>query len=141
MTWEKMKLTERIETVHLDCMRSPVFCAVSGIIVMGKWSIDPSIPTAGTDGLNCFYGDAFIAPLNRKKLRYLVLHEQFHKLLKHCTLPRYRKLVKDYPRETNAAQDYVINGLIEEMDPRFAFVERPSPDLLINPDYQGWSFT
>jgi predicted metal-dependent peptidase len=39
------------------------------------------------------------------------------------------------------AMDYVVNATIEEIDPNFTFVERPTqPAPLIDPKYQGCSF-
>jgi predicted metal-dependent peptidase len=36
--------------------------------------------------------------------------------------------------------DYVVNAMIEELDPEFKFVERPTPNLCIDAKYIGWSF-
>lgn len=138
MTFEKMTLNQRIQAANIDCMRHPQYALLSGVICMGKSEVSKTIPTAATNGRDKKYGEAFIQPLNRKQLRYLVLHENFHVALKHCIL--YRKETKAMPRLANIAQDYVVNALIEELDPNFTFVERPSPTLLIDRKYFGWSF-
>jgi predicted metal-dependent peptidase len=36
--------------------------------------------------------------------------------------------------------DYVVNGMIEDADPDFDFVDRPTVEPLIDPKYSGWSF-
>ena len=138
MSFEKMTLTQRIQAVNIDCMRHPKFALLSGVICMGKSEVSEKTKTASTNGRDKKYGVDFITPLNRKQLRYLVLHENFHVALKHCTL--HKEVTKKHPKLTNVAHDYVVNALIEEMDPQFEFVERPSPKLLIDRKYFGWSF-
>jgi predicted metal-dependent peptidase len=138
MTFEKMTLNQRIQAANIDCMRHPQYALLSGVICMGKSEVSKNIPTAATNGRDKKYGEAFIQPLNRKQLRYLVLHENFHVALKHCIL--YRRETKAMPRLANIAQDYVVNALIEELDPDFTFVERPTQTLLIDRKYFGWSF-
>jgi len=138
MTFEKMTLNQRIQAANIDCMRHPQYALLSGVICMGKSEVSKTIPTAATNGRDKKYGEAFIQPLNRRQLRYLVLHENFHVALKHCIL--YKRETKSMPKLANIAQDYVVNALIEELDPEFTFVERPSPRLLIDRKYFGWSF-
>ena len=138
MTFEKMTLNQRIQAANIDCMRHPQYALLSGVICMGKSEVSKTTPTAATNGRDKKYGEAFIQPLNRKQLRYLVLHENFHVALKHCIL--YRRETKAMPRLANIAQDYVVNALIEELDPDFTFVERPTQTLLIDRKYFGWSF-
>lgn len=138
MSFDKMTLNQRIQAANIDCMRHPKFALLSGVIMMGKSEVTDNLPTAATNGRDKLYGADFITPLNRKQLRYLVLHENFHVALKHCVL--YKDIKKKWARKTNKAQDYVINGLIEEMDPGFTFVERPSKGVLVDPKFNGMSF-
>jgi hypothetical protein len=105
---------------------------------MGKSEVSDKVPTASTNGRDKKYGSAFITPLNRKQLRYLVLHENFHVALKHCIL--FKEYTKKYPQATNIAQDFVVNALIEELDPDFKFIERPTDNLCIDRKYFGMSF-
>lgn len=138
MSFDKMTLNQRIQAANIDCMRHPKFALLSGVIMMGKSEVTDNLPTAATNGRDKLYGADFITPLNRKQLRYLVLHENFHVALKHCVL--YKDIKKKWARKVNKAQDYVINGLIEEMDPGFTFVERPSKGVLVDPKFNGMSF-
>jgi predicted metal-dependent peptidase len=137
-TWEKMTLRDRITAAHTDIMNHPEFALLSGVILTGKVEISDKIPTAATNGRDVKYGAAFMTPLNQKQVRYLVLHENGHKALKHCVW--YRDIVRKYPRLSNIAQDYVINGMIEELDPDLKFVERPTDGLCIDPKYFGWGW-
>jgi predicted metal-dependent peptidase len=138
MTFENLTLTQRVQAANIDCMRHPKFALLSGVICMGKSEVKEDVPTAMTDGKNKYYGAEFIKPLNRKQLRYLVLHENFHVALKHCLL--FKEWNKRAPRLCNIAQDFVVNSLIEELDPEFKFVERPTESLCIDEKYKGWSF-
>ena len=138
MSYEKMTLNQRVQAANIDCMRHPKFALLSGVIMLGKSEVSDKIPTAATNGRDKKYGADFIAVLNRKQMRYLVLHENFHVALKHCIL--FKEYTRKMPKLTNIAQDYVVNALIEELDPDFKFVERPTESLLIDRKYFGWSF-
>jgi predicted metal-dependent peptidase len=134
-----MTLNQRIQAANIDCMRHPKFALLAGVIMMGKSEVTDKLPTAATNGKDKLYGAAFIEGMTRKQLRYLVLHENFHVALKHCVL--YKDIKKKHARRVNKAQDYVINGLIEEMDPQLSFVERPTTvPPLVDKKYQGMSF-
>ena len=140
-TFDKMTLNQRIQAVNIDCMRHPEYALLAGVICMGKSEVVDHVPTACTNGKDKYYGSAYIAKLNRKQLRYLVLHENFHVALKHCVLPFYDDLCEKYGhRINNMAMDFVVNALIEELDPDFKFVERPSESLCINPKFFGMSY-
>ena len=141
MSFEKLTLNQRIQAANIDCMRHPKFALFSGHICMGKSEVREDIPTAMTNGKDKFYGAEFIKDMNRKKLRYLVLHENGHVAYKHCVLKAYDEAIKRYgPQICNVAMDYVVNGLIEEMDPEFKFVERPIEPMLVDDKFKGMSF-
>jgi predicted metal-dependent peptidase len=139
MSYEKMTLTQRVQAANIDCMRHDKFGLLSSVICMGKSEVTNAMPTAATNGKDKFYGAEFITDMTRKQLRYLVLHENFHCALKHCS--NYAEADRINPRVANMAMDYVVNGLIEEMDPELKFVERPTKVApLVDPKYAGWSF-
>lgn len=141
MAFQDLTHQQRISAVNIDCMRHPKFALLSGVIPMGKSEVVDNVPTACTNGKDKKYGRTFIDPLNRKQLRYLVLHENFHVALKHCVLPYYREVSKKAGhRITNIAMDHVINNMIEELDPSLNFVERPSEKLCCDAKYKQMSF-
>ena len=130
--FDKLTPNQKIQAANIDCMRHHKFALLSGVICMGKSEVKADIPTACTDGKNKFYGADFIEGSTRQQLRYLVLHENFHVALKHCVLPMYHTYVKKFgPMLCNMAMDYVVNGMIEELDPDFKFVERPTKVALL----------
>jgi len=136
-TWEVMTLQQRVSACNSDIIEHPEFGRLTGIVFMGEVIIDPACPTAATNGRDVRYGEKFCSKLNQKQLRYVDLHENLHKGLRHCVL--YKAIVEKYPDESNRAQDYVINGMIEEVDPAFQFVERPCA-VLVDVKYQGMGF-
>ncbi len=141
MSFDKLTLTQRIQAANIDCMRHPQFSRLSGVIAMGKSDVVPALPTACTNGKDKLYGAEFIDGMTRKQLRYLVLHENFHVALKHCVLPYYCDLFKKHQQMANMAADYVVNGMIEELDPEFKFIERPTKVApLVDDKYKGMSF-
>jgi len=137
--WNKMSLNDRIISCHVDISNDPKFAGLSGVVYVGDVKIDESCETAGTNGRDVWYAPSFIEPMSRKQLRFLVLHESLHKALHHCST--YADLCKKYPRLCNVAMDYVVNGTIEETDPKHEFVEHPtSVPPLLDPKFFGWSF-
>ncbi len=141
MSFDKLTPNQKIQAANIDCMRHPQFALLSGHICMGKSEVKLDVPTALTDGQNKYYGKLFIEGMNRKQLCYLVLHENGHVAYKHCVLPLYIELNKKFGHQIcNVAADYVVNGLIEEMDPEFKFVERPTDSVLVDKKYQGMSY-
>lgn len=137
-TWEKLDAPNRVIAVHVDFSNHAEFSKLAGLVYVGDVRYEP-IGTAGTDGRDVVYDPDFVMQQSRKQLRYLVAHEAMHKALQHCTT--YTAVNEKYPELCNIAMDYVVNGIIEEMDPNFTFVERIiEPPPLVDKKYQGWSF-
>ena len=82
---------------------------LSAVLMIGKRQItdDPKTTTAYTNGEDEYYSRQFVAQLNDAELRFLVLHEVYHKLYKHLTT--WRHLWKEDPQRANTACDHVIN--------------------------------
>ena len=138
-TWDQMSPLQRISAVNVDIMNHREFCTLSGAVMMGATVVQEGLPTAGTNGRDIYYGPEFVMRLSRKQLRYVQIHEGTHIALRHCL--EYEDLVKKYPKESNMAMDYVVNALIEQIDPRFGFVERPTdPAPLIDRKYFDRAF-
>ena len=131
-----MPLEQRISATNIDIMQHVEFSQLAGVVCTGSIVVSDTIPTAATNGSTVWYGREFCEPLNQKQLRYVNLHENFHKGLFHC-LPMYAEISKLYPKAANAAKDYVINLIIEDTDA--SFVQRPCK-ILINKKYGGWGW-
>ena len=120
-------------------MRDKEFSRIGGMTQIGVVRVDDTVPTAGTNGCDTWYGTAFVMAQTREQMRYVVAHEQFHKGLHHCI--GHQDIVKKYPRESNMAMDYVDNSYVEQLDGGRGFVKRPTkPAPLIDPKYNGMSW-
>ena len=84
----KLTAEQRIEKVHVSLMRHKKFCLFSGLFMVGKVTVDETMPTAATDGVNVYYGRAFVDRLDDKQLGFLILHEAMHKAYRHLTTGR-----------------------------------------------------
>ena len=106
------QLTEeqRLSKAVVDIM--PRIPEISGLLMIGERKIDETVPTACTNGRDEFYGRAFVAAHNDAELRFVVIHEVFHKMYRH--LVTWAHLWKICPRTANIAMDYDINGKIIE---------------------------
>lgn len=138
MAYKDLDPQRKLTALAMDIMKHNEFCRLGGLAGVGRQLVKPGVPTAGTDGRDTWWGEAFLQSLTRKQARYVFAHELYHKALRHCM--EYKGLWKQNARCANMAADYVVNQLIEDMDPQFQFVERPtSPAPLIDPKYKGWS--
>lgn len=137
-TYDRMNAEQRITAVNVDLANNKTFAIMSGVACVGKNDIVDGFPTAGTNGRDCIYGREFVMEQNRKQMRYVVLHESFHKALRHCS--EYNEVCEREPQASNIAMDYVVNAFIEEADPQFTFIERPTVPVLFHQKYIGWSF-
>lgn len=126
-----------LKRAHIKIMKHKLTYLYAGVLMMGKSAIQDDVPTAYTDGVNKYYGTAFVLQQNIKQLIGLVLHENFHVVLKQ--LPRHRDLWKKNPKLANIAADYVVNDWImqiREKDPDF--VELPE-GALYDIKFRNWS--
>jgi predicted metal-dependent peptidase len=142
MSFDKLTPNQKIQACNIDVMRHHKFALLSGIVCMGKSETCDDMPTAATNGKDKMYGTAFISDLTRKELRFVVLHENFHVALKHCVLPAYIGYSKRFgPQINNAAMDYVVNGLIDEIDPDRKFMDFPAKiKILFDEKFKGMSY-
>ncbi len=102
---EEQRLTKAVVSI----MGNPKYTALAGVLMIGNRNIvdDPSVPTACTNGRDEMYGREFVKQLNDAELRFLVLHEVYHKLFRHLTT--WQHLYKQNAQLANMACDYVIN--------------------------------
>jgi predicted metal-dependent peptidase len=117
MATKKQKLTpqQMLDRTHVWLMRQPEFVAYSGVIMVGDTRIesDPKkCPTAYTDGFNVVYGEQFMGTLAEEEIRFVVLHENLHKMFRHTVT--WFHLFRRSPVLANIAADYVVNGIIQE---------------------------
>jgi len=100
---------QRLSKAVVSIMSSEKYVALCGVLMIGERTVtdDPKVPTACTNGRDEFYGREFVKQLTDPELRFLVLHEVYHKLFKHLTT--WRHLYDEDPHLANCANDFVIN--------------------------------
>jgi predicted metal-dependent peptidase len=103
---------QRLSKAVVAIMGKQKYVALAGVLMIGDRSVMDNIPTACTNGRDEMYGRDFIDSLNDAELRFVVLHEVYHKLYKHLTT--WRHLYDQDAQLANQACDYVINIKISD---------------------------
>jgi predicted metal-dependent peptidase len=118
-----MSEERRLQKAKIALMRSERFALFSGILMIGRTSIDDNVPTACTNGRDEKYGRAFVKKLKDPELAFVVMHEGMHKCYRH--LSTWRKLYDEEPMLANMACDYVINLQLRDIDPEERIIAMP----------------
>ena len=95
---------QRLQKAVVDIMANHKYIALAGILMIGDRRIDDdaeNCPTAYTNGKDERYGRAFVAKLNDAELRFLILHECYHKLYRHLTT--WQWMYREHPQAANMA--------------------------------------
>ena len=123
---------QRLSKAVVDIMSNEKYVALAGILMIGDVSVREDLPadnipfTACTNGRDEKYGRGYVDSLSDPELRFLRLHENYHKLYRH--LITWRHLYDEDPGLANIACDYVINlKLVDDNHDGFA----------VMPEY-GW---
>ena len=124
---KELTVEQRIEKGVIDIMASPKYIALAGVIMIGKRTVTDDVPTACTNGRDEMYGREFVSKLSDPELRFVILHENYHKLYRHLTT--WKHLYEEDPQLANMSCDYVINQKIKD-DNKDGFAVMPSMALL-----------
>jgi predicted metal-dependent peptidase len=119
----KLTIEQRLQKAHFAVIHNIKFCALGGVVMFGNREIVDSDVTAYTNGRDVKYGRKFIASLTDPELRFLVLHENYHKAYRH--LSTWKHLFKKNPKLSNKACDYVINLALHDLDADEGFIKLP----------------
>jgi len=130
----KLTPEQRLSKAVVDIMANPKYVALAGVMMIGDRYIADDIPTACTNGRDEMYGRAFVDELTDAELRFLILHETYHKLYRHLTT--WKHLYDESPQLANMACDYVINCKITD-DNTDGFAVMPEIGLM-DIKYRGW---
>ena len=137
MFTNKLTPEQRLEKAVIAIMANPKYVALAGVMMIGKRGIDDNVPTACTNGRDERYGRAFVESLNDRELRFLVLHEVYHKLYKHLTT--WRWMYDEDAQLANQACDYVINQkLVDDNKDGFATMTGSLEIGCLDAKYRGW---
>jgi len=129
---------QRLAKAVVAIMGSPKYTALAGVLMIGDRMItdDPMIPTACTNGRDEKYDRTFVSKLNDAELRFLILHEVYHKLFKHLHI--WRHLYDEDPDLANRANDYVINiKLVDDNGDGFATMTGELSNGCLDEKYRG----
>ena len=129
------QLTEeqRLSKAVVDIM--PRIPEIAGMLMIGERVIDDTVPTACTNGRDEWYGRAFVAEMSDAELRFVVIHEVFHKIYRH--LVTWQHLSKLCHRTANISMDYDINGKIIKEYGKDGWVKMPEGGCH-SIKYDGW---
>ena len=134
-----LSVEQRLQKAIVDIMANPKYIALAGILMIGERDVtdDPAIGTACTDGKNEIYNREFCEKLNDAELRFLILHENYHKLYRHMIT--WQHLSKEDPLRANMAMDFVINiKLVDDNKDKFATMTGILEKGCLNEKYRGW---
>ena len=101
----------RLKKAHVALLKHAETALYSGVILMGKSSVEDRKFTAYTNGVDKKYSRDFLEKLTDAEIRGLVMHENLHVALKH--IQRFTKEFKAEPHLTNVSADYVVNDIIK----------------------------
>ncbi len=127
---------QRLERAFVEIINKDRYLYLASILMHGASIVtdDPSVPTACTDGRDVMYNRAFLESLTDEELRFLVLHEVYHKLFRHL---RTWKHLHDKDHEcANGSCDYVINLMLVDENKKDGFAKMPKGGLL-SEKYRG----
>lgn len=138
MIGKQLTAEQRLTKAVVDIMHNQKYVALAGVLMLGSRGVDDATPTAYTDGKNEKYGRAFVDAISDAELRFVVLHECYHKLYRHLTT--WQHLFMENAELANQACDYVINIKIAD-DNTDGFAQIPSMDgkpiALIDERFRG----
>jgi predicted metal-dependent peptidase len=127
MIGKQLSVDQRLNRAVVDIMSNPRYVALAGVMMIGSRTMCDKTKTACTNGRDEKYGRAFVESLNDAELRFLVLHECYHKLYRHLTT--WRHLYDKNAKLANCACDYVINIKLTD-DNKDGFAVMPKGGLL-----------
>lgn len=99
---------QRLQKAVMAVMAMPEYAALNGILMIGTKTVCETTPTAKTNGRDEWYGRKFIKSISDPVLRWVILHECYHKMYRH--LETWKHLYRQDADRANRACDYVING-------------------------------
>ena len=140
---KKLSVEQRLQKAVVDIMANPKYIALAGLLMIGEREVVDmadgklKIPTAMTNGRDEWYCREFCESLNDAELRFLILHENYHKLYKHMIT--WQHLYKEDGDRANKACDYVINvKLVDDNKDGFATMTGKLANGCFNEKYRGW---
>lgn len=107
--YDGLTAEQKISKAKVALMNDPDWRWIGSIMMLGKTSFDDErVPTAATDGLNELYNREYLADKTPEEVKFIVLHENMHKMLRHLFV--WQNLYKENHLLANIACDAIINN-------------------------------
>jgi predicted metal-dependent peptidase len=103
---------QRVMKARIAIMGHERYRAMAGVMMVGEWEMTTSVPRAATNGKDEMYNPDYIATLRDAQIRFLLLHENGHKMYRHLTT--WQNLWKIDAELANKAADHFLNLRIKE---------------------------
>ena len=123
-----LTVEDRIRKAIIKIMAHDKYVALSGLLMLGSRTVSDTTPTAYTNGRDEVYGRAFCDSLTDAELRFVILHEVYHKMYRHLIV--WADLWKICADLANRSCDYVINIKLVDTDGGEGFIVAPKCVLL-----------
>ena len=120
---QQLTAEQRIAKAYVDITSHERYLALAGVLSIGTKTVSDTVPTACTNGRDELYGRAFVDSLTDAELRFLMLHECYHKMYRH--LITWKHLHEKNPTLANASCDYNINGKLVDENKGDGFATMP----------------
>ena len=136
----KLSALQNLQRARMAILNHETWRPYRGALMWGAFAIKQNCPTAYTNGVDSYFGEEFINSLTDAQIRFVVLHENEHKVQKHMS--SFAWLLKrdnDHPT-LNMALDFAVNIRLFDIDGGEGFIQAPDKiEICLDPKYRGWS--
>ena len=120
---QQLTAEQRITKAVIGITAHPRYMALAGVLMVGNKTVSDDVPTACTNGRDEIYGRAFVDSLTDAELRFVILHECYHKMYRH--LITWKHLYAKNRDAANTSCDYNINGKLVDENREDGFATMP----------------
>jgi predicted metal-dependent peptidase len=138
----QLSAEQRLEKATIKIMGHPKYRWLSGVLMIGERKIIEEMPPgyedkglAYTNGRDEYYLREFVESMSDPELRFVILHEVYHKMYGHLT--NWRWMFERHPDVANWACDFVINVKLYDDNKDDGFAKMPKVGLL-DEKYRGY---
>ena len=124
---QQLTAEQRITKAVIDITAHPRYIALAGVLMVGNKTVSDDVPTACTNGRDETYGRAFVDSLTDAELRFVILHECYHKMYRH--LITWKHLHDKNHNTANMSCDYNINGKLVDENREDGFATMPRDEV------------
>ena len=120
---QQLTAEQRITKAVIAITAHPRYMALAGVLMVGNKTVSDDVPTACTNGRDETYGRAFVDFMTDAELRFVILHECYHKMYRH--LITWKHLHDKNHQLANMSCDYNINGKLVDENREDGFATMP----------------